>query len=464
MRRFLACVLSTVLALALVPVPALAVPGELQAGASFVAASGDAGNSSYVATNGNDGNSGTIDAPFATITHAASVMKAGDTCYVRGGTYRERLADYAHQNNGKDESEKATYPSTIPKLEGTEAAPFAFQAYGELWIAGGGTFNAVTRCDFQDMYGEAVRVQGSDNLVANNRVHCANMEYSSDSGGIQMEGQRQRVSHNTVSLVGRLAIGGTFEASEICYNDLSDAMRLSRDGGVIYLNFHDYQNSALHHNVLHGACPGDGYRVGFYIDPLTQGLQFHHNVIYGIEPDEFGENALYKLHFREGDFTDAANHDYTLAAGSEAVDAGGAALRNGFDYTVSYVGNVSAGTATAAVTGKGDYEGAVRATFKIAKAANPMRVTARKATVPARLVAGEPRVARPLSVRAASGALKVAKTGGSKRLSLRGGQGAVAVRKGTPAGTYRMKAKVRAAGDRNHKPKAKAVKVTVVVR
>lgn len=47
----------------------------------------------YVATNGNDtANSGqSIGAPYQTIQKAASVMVAGDTCYIRGGVYRETV-------------------------------------------------------------------------------------------------------------------------------------------------------------------------------------------------------------------------------------------------------------------------------------------------------------------------------------------------------------------------------------
>ena len=42
----------------------------------------------YVATNGKDTNSGTsISSPFATINQAWSMVSAGDTIYVRGGTY-----------------------------------------------------------------------------------------------------------------------------------------------------------------------------------------------------------------------------------------------------------------------------------------------------------------------------------------------------------------------------------------
>lgn len=41
----------------------------------------------YIATDGDDGNSGTIESPFATFEHAIEMATAGDTIYVRGGTY-----------------------------------------------------------------------------------------------------------------------------------------------------------------------------------------------------------------------------------------------------------------------------------------------------------------------------------------------------------------------------------------
>src|SRR5262245_3701342 len=42
----------------------------------------------YVAPNGDDSNSGTsIEQPFATLQHAHGAVSAGDTVYIRGGTY-----------------------------------------------------------------------------------------------------------------------------------------------------------------------------------------------------------------------------------------------------------------------------------------------------------------------------------------------------------------------------------------
>ena len=43
----------------------------------------------YVATTGNNGNPGTNSKPWQTVAYAASKMVAGDTTYVKGGTYKE---------------------------------------------------------------------------------------------------------------------------------------------------------------------------------------------------------------------------------------------------------------------------------------------------------------------------------------------------------------------------------------
>ena len=45
----------------------------------------------YVAKNGSDKNPGTSDLPWLTIQHAAETMVAGDTVYIKAGTYKERV-------------------------------------------------------------------------------------------------------------------------------------------------------------------------------------------------------------------------------------------------------------------------------------------------------------------------------------------------------------------------------------
>ena len=48
-------------------------------------------SSYFVSTSGDDGNPGTLGAPFRTIQQAANVADAGDTVFIRGGTYRESV-------------------------------------------------------------------------------------------------------------------------------------------------------------------------------------------------------------------------------------------------------------------------------------------------------------------------------------------------------------------------------------
>ena len=42
----------------------------------------------YVATTGSDSNPGTLAAPFATLQKGADTAVAGDTVWIRGGTYK----------------------------------------------------------------------------------------------------------------------------------------------------------------------------------------------------------------------------------------------------------------------------------------------------------------------------------------------------------------------------------------
>ena len=66
----------------------------------------------------------------------------------------------------------------------------------------------------------------------------------------------------------------------------------------------------------------------------------------------------------------AANQTYTGSAlkPSPAVTLNGKTLTKDIDYTVSYSNNVNAGTATVTVTGKGNYTGTAKGTFKISAA------------------------------------------------------------------------------------------------
>jgi Protein of unknown function (DUF1565) len=55
----------------------------------------------FVSSNGSDTNAGTKVAPWKTIQHAATIVKPGDRCLIRAGTYRETITP---TNSGKDKA------------------------------------------------------------------------------------------------------------------------------------------------------------------------------------------------------------------------------------------------------------------------------------------------------------------------------------------------------------------------
>jgi hypothetical protein len=79
-------------------------------------------NTYYVATTGSDSNPGTLSMPFQHIQTAASMMVAGDTCYILSGTYRETI---------------------VPANSGTALAPITFEPYGTAAVTVSGA-NVVT--------------------------------------------------------------------------------------------------------------------------------------------------------------------------------------------------------------------------------------------------------------------------------------------------------------------------------
>ena len=138
-------------------------------------------------------------------------------------------------------------------------------------------------------------------------------------------------------------------------------------------------------------------------------------------------------------------------------------------YEISYSNNVNAGTAKVTVTLKGDYyEGTKTLSFKIKKAANPLNVKGKTASVKYK------KLKKKAQQLAASKVIKFTKKGqgkitykeqsGSKKITVDKKTGKVTVKKGLKKGTYKVKVKVKAAGNKNYKSATKAVTFTVKVK
>jgi hypothetical protein len=161
-----------------------------------------------------------------------------------------------------------------------------------------------------------------------------------------------------------------------------------------------------------------------------------------------------------------ANQVYvgTALVPEPTVTLGDKTLVAGTDYAVDYENNTNAGTAVVVVTGKGYYTGAVRKSFKIAKASNGVKASAAKATqaLTYKTSAQSLAASKVFAVTGANGAVTYAKKSGNAGITV-SAAGKVTAKKGLAAGTYKCVFNVKAAGDANHAAATKSVTVTFKV-
>ena len=138
------------------------------------------------------------------------------------------------------------------------------------------------------------------------------------------------------------------------------------------------------------------------------------------------------------------------------------------NYTVSYAnGRKAVGTYKVTVTLKGNYSGTGTASFKITKAAQPMKVATKAKTVKlnkvkksAQTVTGAITVTKPQGTVSYT---KVAK-GSDKNMTINKKNGKIVVKKGTKKGKHKLIVNVKAAGNANYKALTKKVTVTITVK
>jgi parallel beta-helix repeat protein len=88
----------------------------------------------YVATTGNDSNAGTtLTAPLKTISKAVSKVVAGDTVYVRGGTYREFVKIPGTGGTASAPIKILNYSGETPVIKGSQVVTGWTKHSGNIW-------------------------------------------------------------------------------------------------------------------------------------------------------------------------------------------------------------------------------------------------------------------------------------------------------------------------------------------
>ncbi len=144
----------------------------------------------------------------------------------------------------------------------------------------------------------------------------------------------------------------------------------------------------------------------------------------------------------------------------------GKTLKENKDYTLSYEDNVNAGTARVVVTGKGKYARSTKVTFKINKAKNTLAVSTKKTNIKYSKLKKQKKTisaSKVFKIKESIGEVTYKKKSGNKKITV-SKSGKITIKKGLKKGTYKIKVKVTAAGDKNHKAGTKAVTLTIYVK
>ncbi|MDX9729657.1 MAG: right-handed parallel beta-helix repeat-containing protein [Bacteroidales bacterium] len=127
----------------------------------------------YVSTTGSDSNTGTLASPYKSIEKAVSVVKAGETIYVRGGRYNLT----ATITLGKSGTENArilllAYPDERPVLD------FTTQAFGNRGVVLTGSWWLIKGFDITGAGDNGMDISGG----SNNTIDLCNFYRNRDSG------------------------------------------------------------------------------------------------------------------------------------------------------------------------------------------------------------------------------------------------------------------------------------------
>ncbi|MCE5209666.1 MAG: right-handed parallel beta-helix repeat-containing protein, partial [Chloroflexi bacterium] len=159
----------------------------------------------YVATNGSDGNPGTIDRPWKTLKYASSMVKAGNTLYIRGGIYKEVTSWSTDGTQGAPITIK-NYPGEQVVIDGYDTIPayvggtWMFMVWGDWYFVSGlevkrsfdegaigvkGANVTIDNCYTHHNWGAGITLMGDYDTAQNNRVwyNGVSNEFGSRSRG-----------------------------------------------------------------------------------------------------------------------------------------------------------------------------------------------------------------------------------------------------------------------------------------
>jgi hypothetical protein len=146
-----------------------------------------------------------------------------------------------------------------------------------------GDDNVVRATEIAGSSGSGIFLKGNRNSIINSYIHSFNQLGTYAAGVYIAEGFSNLVYRTTFADFGRAAVHQLGSGTRISYNDMYNGMRMTRDGGAIYVWGHDHEGSRVDHNFIHDlGMPDDKSAVGVYFDNHDLNGVIDHNVIYNV--------------------------------------------------------------------------------------------------------------------------------------------------------------------------------------
>lgn len=257
----------------------------------------------YVATTGDDDSPGTIDLPWQTVQKAANTLVAGDTVYIRAGTYPEQVIP---QNSGSAGQyiTYAAYPGETATINGSsiilpDDLVGLFHIAGKEYIRVSGL--RIANAGPNDNNAGILVLDSSHIVVENNAT------YNSNSSGIGVWGSEDvTVTGNRVEEACGggwqecISIDGT-DTFAVGYNEVLHCHKegiCTKNGssnGQVYCNRvhhtervgiyvdafeqHTY-NIDVYRNVVHDIQDNNGFAVGSEQGGLLENVRVYNNIAY----------------------------------------------------------------------------------------------------------------------------------------------------------------------------------------
>ena len=242
----------------------------------------------YVATNGNDANPGTESQPWRTIQKAANTLKAGQTVYVKQGTYKEQITV---QNSGSADKwiTFSSYPGQTATIDGTGISmgnPVdggLFQIYGKSYIKVTGF--KIINSGYAGFYVTKYGTTPSSNIIFSNnyleRTWAAAIIMmglaSTPATNFIVDGNTLVQSHYSDDAAAHegISIGGNLEGFEVKNNVIRDSLH-----GAI-----DAKDGARNGKIYRNTCTRTTYSC-VYVDGYTGGasnIDIFENVVHDMK-------------------------------------------------------------------------------------------------------------------------------------------------------------------------------------